>query len=283
LAEKEQIIRKSGLLEYYKVEERFENVGGLGNLKRWLRKRANAFTTKARDFGLPEPKGVLLIGVPGCGKSLTAKAVSALWGMPLLRLDMGSVFGKYIGESEFNIRKAIKVTESISPAILWIDEIEKGLSGAAGDNTGTSNRVFGTLLTWMQEKKKPVFVIATANDVSLLPPELLRKVRFDEIFFIDLPETRERQEIFEIHLRIRNRNPEKFDLPSLAEMSQGFSGSEIEQVVISSLYDAFEEGRDIVTEDVKRNIENAVPLSQTMKEKIEALREWAWGRTRNAS
>ena len=283
MAEKEQIIRKSGLLEYYKVEERFENVGGLGNLKRWLRKRANAFTTKARDFGLPEPKGVLLIGVPGCGKSLTAKAVSALWGMPLLRLDMGSVFGKYIGESEFNIRKAIKVTESISPAILWIDEIEKGLSGAAGDNTGTSNRVFGTLLTWMQEKKKPVFVIATANDVSLLPPELLRKVRFDEIFFIDLPETRERQEIFEIHLRIRNRNPEKFDLPSLAEMSQGFSGSEIEQVVISSLYDAFEEGRDIVTEDVKRNIENAVPLSQTMKEKIEALREWAWGRTRNAS
>lgn len=284
LSEKKQIIRKSGILEYYETDIQFSDLGGLDLLKDWLRKRKRAFTEKARAFGLPEPRGVLLIGVQGCGKSLTAKAVASLWELPLLRFDVGSVFAKYVGESEANIRRAIQVAESIAPCVLWIDELEKGFSHMhGGEDSGTSARVFAYFLTWLQEKRSPVFVICTANNVHLLPPELLRKGRLDEIFFIDLPTERERREIFEIHLRRRRRNPADFDLERLAKVSEGFSGSEIEQAIISALYDAFDEDREVTTEDIVRNIQVAVPLSRTMREQIQALREWARTRARPAS
>lgn len=286
LAEKKQIIRKSGILEYFSPDETFEEIGGVASLKRWLAKRDVAFTEDARKFGLPVPKGLLLVGVQGCGKSLTAKAVASQWRVPLLRLDLGKVFSGLVGSSEENVRKAIKLAESIAPCILWIDEIEKGLSGSASSHysdAGTAARVFGTFLTWLQEKEKPVFVIATANDISLLPPELLRKGRFDEIFFVDLPGAQERQEIFQIHLKKRHRSPQQFDVELLRQASEGFSGAEIEQVIISALYDAFEHGRPLTTEDVTRSLRETVPLSQTMAEQIAALRKWAETRARKAS
>jgi len=286
LAEKKQIIRKSGTLEYYEATERIENIGGLHILKEWLDRRALAFTEKAKEFGLPAPKGVLLLGVQGCGKSLTAKAVASLWQMPLLRLDVGSIFTGLVGASEENVRRAIKLAEAVSPAVLWVDEIEKGLSGSRSSgqlDAGVTARVFATITTWLQEKTKPVFVVATANDISALPPELLRKGRFDEIFFIDLPDEEERREIFAIHLKKRKREPKKFDIARLAKESEGFSGAEIEQVVISSLYDAFEQDRDIATKDIVGSLHETVPLSVTMKEEIEELREWAKGRARLAS
>ncbi len=285
LSEKKQIIRKTGILEYYEPEEGVADVGGLDNLKNWLRKRTSAFTERARQFGLPEPKGVLLLGVQGSGKSLVAKAVASLWNLPLLRFDVGSVFGKYIGESESNMRKAIKTAESLAPSILWLDELEKAFAGSQGgsDDTGTTRRVLGMFLTWLQEKKSPVFVISTSNDISQLPPELLRKGRFDEIFFVDLPTFNERREIFRIHLQKRGRKAEHFDLDTLARVSAGFSGAEIEQAIIAGLYDAFDAGRDLMTEDVLTNIKHTVPLSQTMREEIEALRFWARTRARPAS
>ena len=276
LSEKKQIIKKSSILEYYDSQENMSNIGGLENLKSWISKRTRSFSDEARKFGLPEPKGILLLGVQGCGKSLSAKAISSIWKLPLLRLDMGAIFGKYVGESENNIRKAIKTIESIAPAILWIDELEKGFAGmGGGDSTGTSPRVFASLLTWMQEKNKPVFVIATSNDVSSLPPELLRKGRFDEIFFVDLPTKQERIDILKIHLLKRKRDITKFDLNLLAEKSSGYSGAEIEQAIISALYDAFDENREVEMKDIVTNIEKSVPLSVTMKEKIDWLRNWA--------
>jgi len=286
LAEKKQIIRKSGTLEYYEASERMEHIGGLEMLKGWLRRRALAFSEKAREFGLPAPKGVLLLGVQGCGKSLTAKAVASLWQMPLLRLDVGSVFAGLVGSSEENMRRAIKMAEAVSPAVLWIDEIEKGLAGMESSgrlDSGVTARVFATLTTWLQEKTRPVFVVATANDISALPPELLRKGRFDEIFFVDLPGEEERKEIFFIHLKKRNRQPEKFDISVLTRESEGFSGAEIEQAVVSALYDAFEHNQEVSTEDIQRAIHETVPLSVTMREEIEELRQWAKGRTRRAS
>jgi len=284
LSEKKQIIRKSGLLEYYSAEESFAEVGGLEHLKEWLRKRTAAFTERARKFGLPQPRGTLLLGVQGCGKSLCAKAVSGLWNLPLLRFDLGSVFGKYIGESEANIRKALKTADSLAPCVLWLDELEKAFSGTGGsDDGGTTSRVLGTFLTWLQEKTSPVFVIATANDVSKLPPELLRKGRLDEIFFVDLPSVDERRRIFEIHLRKRRRNPAAFDFEHLAGLAEGFSGAEIEQAIIEGLYDAFDQNRDLTTADVAANIVGAVPLSRTMGESVEHLREWARTRARPAS
>ena len=224
-AEKQQIIRKSGLLEYYAASEDFANVGGLAVLKDWLNKRAMAFTDEARAFGLPAPKGILLLGVQGCGKSLCAKAVSRLWQLPLLRFDMGRMFGSLVGSSEENVRRAIAVAESVAPAILWVDEIDKAFAGSQGSGAtdgGTTARVFGTFLTWLSEKTAPVFVVATANDISQLPPELLRKGRLDEIFFVDLPSEEERAEIFRIHLAKRGRDPEHFDLPALVDSQQGF-------------------------------------------------------------
>jgi len=286
LSEKKQIIRKSGLLEYYEHQEVFEGIGGLEILKDWLAKRNLAFSEKAAKFGLPAPKGVLLIGIQGCGKSLCAKTVSALWRQPLLRLDMSRIFSSLIGSSEESMRKAIKTAESIAPAVMWIDEIEKAFAGTQSSSfsdAGTSARVFGGFITWLQEKTKPVFVIATANDISQLPPELFRKGRFDEIFFVDLPSKNERKEIFSIHLKKKQKNPEEFDLDLLAEKSAGFSGSEIEQAIISALYDVFYREKTLKTEDVLKSIQETVPLSKTMSEKIEEMRKWAEGRARLAS
>jgi SpoVK/Ycf46/Vps4 family AAA+-type ATPase len=282
--EKKQILRKTGLLEYYEVNEKFGNVGGLSGLKQWLKKRSVAFSDNARKFGLPEPKGILLLGVQGCGKSLVSKAISALWKLPLLRFDVGSIFGSYIGQSEENMRKALKTAESLSPCILWMDEIEKGLSGAGGggSDSGVTQRVFGSFITWMQEKSNPVFIIASANSIENLPPELLRKGRFDEIFFVDLPTFDERIEIIKIHIKKRNRDIDKFNINEIAEASEGFSGAEIEEAVISSLYDAFYEKRDITTEDIVKAVKETVPLSKTMAEKITHLRNWAKLRARPA-
>lgn len=286
LNEKQQIIRKSGILEFYAAEEEFADVGGLELLKDWLRKRGNAFSERAREFGLPHPKGVLLLGVQGCGKSLCAKAVSGLWNLPLLRLDIGSLFSGIVGSSEQNMRRAIHLAESIAPCILWLDELEKGFSGTGSSDVsdgGTTARVFGSFIQWLQEKTEPVFVIATANDVQALPPELLRKGRFDEIFFVDLPSEQERTDIVDIHLRKRNRDPEKFDEQQVAQVADGFSGAEIEQAVISALYDAFDAERELTQEDIITNIRETVPLSTTMKERLEDLREWARTRARPAS
>jgi AAA+ superfamily predicted ATPase len=286
LSEKEQIIRKSGILEYYPAEEKFNDIGGLEMLKAWLEKRRVAFTEKAKAYGLPFPKGVLLLGVQGCGKSLCAKAVSGLWRLPLLRFDVGKVFSSLVGSSEENIRRATRAAESVAPAILWIDEVEKAFSGVSSSGLsdgGTTARVFGNFLTWLQEKTSPVFVIATANNIASLPPELLRKGRLDEVFFVDLPTEKEREEIIRIHLMKRKRDPGKIDIQALARQSRGFSGAEIEQAIISALFDSFEKQVPLSTEMVVRAISETVPLSATMKEEIGALRDWAVGRARKAS
>jgi ATP-dependent 26S proteasome regulatory subunit len=281
LDEKKQIIRKSGLLEYYEAGSNLSDVGGHELLKDWLVKRSASLTDRARTYGIPTPKGLLLLGVQGCGKSLVAKAVSAAWNLPLLKLDMGRVFGSLVGQSEENMRKAIRTAEGIAPCILWADELEKGFGGmSSSGDSGTSQRVLGTFLSWMQEKTKPVFMIATANDVSKLPPELLRKGRFDEIFFIDLPRSDERPDIFAIHLKKRKRDPANFDLQALADATNGFSGAEIEQVVIAGLFVAFDAGREITTEDLLGEAKAQVPLSRMMAEEIDELRTWARLRTR---
>src|SRR5437762_2017300 len=285
-AEKQQIIRKSGLLEYCATNETFSNVGGLAVLKDWLQKRAVAFTDEARAFGLPAPKGILMLGVQGCGKSLSAKAVSCLWQLPLLRFDMGRMFGSLVGSSEENVRRAIAVAESVAPAILWVDEIDKAFAGSQGSGAtdgGTTARVFGTFLTWLSEKTAPVFVVATANDISQLPPELLRKGRLDEIFFVDLPSQEERAEIFRIHLAKRSRDPQRFDCGMLAEESTGLSGAESEEALISALYDAFYARHELATEHILEALRQTVPLARTMDEQIGRLRSWAVGRARHAS
>jgi ATP-dependent 26S proteasome regulatory subunit len=285
-AEKQQIIRKSGLLEYYAANEDFASVGGLTVLKDWLNKRVVAFTDEARAFGLPSPKGILLLGVQGCGKSLCAKAVSRLWQLPLLRFDMGRMFGSLVGSSEENVRRAIAVAESVAPAVLWVDEIDKAFVGSQSSGVtdgGTTARVFGTFLTWLSEKSAPVFVVATANDVQQLPPELLRKGRLDEIFYVDLPSEEEREEIFRIHLAKRGRDPRNFDLPALVGASRDFSGAEIEEAIISALYDAFYAKSELATAHVLESLGQTVPLAKTMSERISAQRNWANGRARNAS
>src|SRR6266851_2246991 len=286
LDEKRQVIRKSGLLEFVSVDEDLGNVGGVDTLKQWLGNRAAAFGEPARKFGLPAPKGLMLLGVQGCGKSLTAKAIAAQWKLPLLRLDLGRIFSSLIGSSEENLRRAIRVAESVAPAVLWIDEIEKGIAGATGalvTDSGVGARVFGSLLTWLQEKIAPVFVVATANRVDALPPELLRKGRFDEIFFIDLPASNERREIFRIHLERRKRDPLRFQLDDLAAATEGYSGSEIEQGIIAGLYHAFAEGGELTQSHVLRALQETFPLSSTMGEDIARLRDWSKNRTRPAS
>jgi SpoVK/Ycf46/Vps4 family AAA+-type ATPase len=285
-AEKQQIIRKSGLLEYCATTESFSQVGGLAVLKDWLNKRSAAFTDEARAFGMPPPKGILMLGVQGCGKSLCAKAVSTQWQLPLLRFDMGRMFGSLIGSSEENIRRAIAVAESVAPAILWVDEIDKAFAGSQGSavtDGGTAARVLGTFLTWLSEKQAPVFVVATANDISQLPPELLRKGRLDEIFFIDLPCVEEREEIFRIHLAKRGRDVTNFDTAACASASADLSGAEIEESINSALYDAFHGGCDITTAHILAALAQTVPLAKTMDEQIGRLRHWAEGRARNAS
>lgn len=285
-SEKQQIIRKSGLLEYFSSDEQFDDVAGLENLKQWLVKRSAAFTERAAEFGLPPPRGVLLLGVQGCGKSLCAKAVSSLWKLPLLRFDVGRMFGSLVGSSEENIRRAIQTAESVAPAILWVDEIDKafaGSIGSGGSDGGTAARVFGTFLTWLSDKTAPVFVIATANDISQLPPELLRKGRLDEIFFVDLPTDAERRAIFAIHLEKRGRVPDGFDLDNLARHSEGFSGAEIEQAIVSGLFDAFSADAELDTPTLMASLAETVPLSKTMSEDLNRLRTWAQGRARAAS
>ncbi|WP_338552778.1 AAA family ATPase [Paenibacillus sp. KS-LC4] len=284
LEEKRQIIKKSEILEFIKSDLKIEDVGGLENLKRWLLKRNKSWLDSAAQYGLPAPKGVLITGVPGCGKSLIAKAISAMWKLPLLRLDVGQIFSGIVGSSEENMRKAIKTVEAISPSILWIDEIEKGFSGMTGSgDSGTSNRVFGTFLTWMQEKTKPVFVIATANNIHALPAEMLRKGRFDEIFFVDIPTYKERKDIFRLHIVKRLKSPKSVGdfqltdehLDLLAGMTEGYVGAEVEQIVISAMFEAFSEDRSIQLEDFRKAIQTMVPLSVTQAEQIQGIREWA--------
>ncbi len=284
LSEKMQVIKKTGILEFINTDIKIADVGGLENLKNWLKKRNNSWSESAKKYCLPAPKGVLITGVPGCGKSLTAKAMSAAWQLPLLKLDFGKIFSGIVGSSEENMRKAIKTAEAVAPSILWVDEIEKSLSGMnSNGDSGTSSRIFGTFLTWMQEKTAPVFVIATANNISSLPAELLRKGRFDEIFFVDLPTQREREEIFKLHLlkRLKDKdvasklvvNDELYK--QLAQMTEGFVGAEIEQVVITALYEAFFNSRPLEFSDLTNTIKNVVPLSVTQKEQILSLRQWA--------
>jgi len=287
LSEKKQLIRRNGILEYIEEDETIESVGGLEELKRWLHQRSNAFTERAREYGLPQPKGMLILGVPGCGKSLIAKTTSRLWGLPLLRLDMGRVYdGSMVGRSEANLRNALKTAESISPAILFIDELDKAFAGSAGSadsDGGTSSRIFGSFLTWMQEKTSPVFVMATANRVERLPGEFLRKGRFDELFFVDLPNAEERQDIFRIHLSKRKRDTTRFDLDQLANVSDGFSGAEIEQALVAAMYDAFAQDREFTQLDIIAAVKATQPLSKTMSEQVAALRDWARQRARPAA
>ncbi len=287
LHEKEQLVRKSTVLECVRWEQGFEAVGGLDRLKAWLGARKDAFSAEARAFGLPSPRGLCLIGVQGCGKSLSAKAVASFYRLPLLRFDVGRVFAGLVGKSEENVRTALRLAESIAPCVLWIDELEKSLSGVTSSSVsdaGTTARVISTITTWMQERPgEGVYVVATANEIAGLPPELLRKGRFDEIFFVDLPALSERQAILEIHLRARERDPVDFDLAAVATASRGFSGAELEEVVISGLYEAFAARRPLETGDLLRAAGGMVPLSETMRERIEGIRGWARGRARRAS
>lgn len=286
--EKQQIIKKNGLLEFCHTDDTINNVGGICYLKEWLEKRRLAYDFKAQIWNLPEPKGVLLLGVPGCGKSLTAKCISAMWNMPLLRLDIGKVFQGLVGSSEENIRRAISTAEVVAPCVLWIDEIEKGLSGTKSSGVsdgGTTSRIFSTILTWMQEKTKPVFIVATANDISALPSELLRKGRFDEIFFVDLPNKDDRKSIFDIHLKKRGFNPQNLFTDKLAELSTGFNGAEIEEAVNEAMFSAYTENPDSPTLLMKhliKAIQEIVPLSSTMEEPIKSLRAWAKKRAKMA-
>lgn len=286
IEEKKQLIRKSGILDFIGLSTQMGVVGGLDKLKEWLGQRSRAFSNKARQYGLPEPKGVLMVGVQGCGKSLAAKAIATEWNLPLLRMDVGKIFDSFIGNSEDNMRQALAQAEAMSPTCLWLDEIEKGFAGTSSSGQGDSGvtaRVFGTFLTWMQEKTRPVFVIATANNIEALPPELLRKGRFDEIFFVDLPKHEEREEIFKIHIKLKKRDPGKYDLKSLADTADQFSGAEIQEAVVSAMYAGFGENREFSTDDILKAIRETVPLAITAQERIAELREWARQRARPSS
>ena len=286
LDEKRQSIRQTQILDFYPAKEQISDIGGLDNLKEWLLRRGGAFSEKARQYGLPHPKGLLLVGIQGTGKSLTAKAIAHHWHLPLLRLDVGRLFGGLVGESESRTRQTIQLAEALSPCVLWIDEIDKAFAGLGGKgDAGTSSRVFGTFITWMAEKSTPVFVVATANDIQSLPPELLRKGRFDEIFFVGLPSRAERREIFEVHLnRLRPHGLKTYDLDRLAYESPDFSGAEIEQCLIEAMHIGFSENRDFVTDDIVIAISQIVPLARTAREQIEALQSWAAaGKARLAS
>ncbi len=280
LRHKKRTLAVGGLLKFVEAPTSLDDIGGLAKLKQWLVRREDAGTERARDFGLEPARGLLLLGVQGAGKSLASKAVATAWQRPLLRLDVGALYDRYIGESEKRLRGALRQAEMMSPCILWIDEVEKAFAGAAAQSNdgGLSRRMFGSLLTWMQERRENVFVIATANDVSALPPELLRKGRFDEIFFVDLPGDAARRRIFEIHLRRRRREPDGFDLDVLASESEGYTGAEIEQAILSALHDAFAIGGDLSTDGIVAALRDSPPLSVTRREQIAELRTWATGR-----
>jgi SpoVK/Ycf46/Vps4 family AAA+-type ATPase len=277
LARKRELVCADGLLEFVQAPTDMNQIGGLGRLKAWLKERENALTEEAGEFGIDAPRGLLMLGVQGAGKSLCAKAIATAWKRPLMKLDPSVLFDRYIGESERRLRDALRQAEVMAPVVLWIDEIEKGFASAASHSIdgGLSQRMFGTLLSWMQEHRAPVFLAATANDIEALPPELLRKGRFDEIFFVDLPGEAARKQIFQIHIKKRGRDPKGFDLPALAAASKGYSGAEIEQAVISALHGAFSSKTELDTGKILQAVAGSPPLSVTMAERIAHLREWA--------
>jgi len=278
MSAKYELLNQDGLLSFEYDTEQFSSVGGMAKLKHWLELRKSVFRSQDKDHGLQNPKGILLLGVQGCGKSLVSKAVAGVFSVPLLRLDFGALYNKFFGESEKNLRQALKTAEVMSPCVLWIDEIEKGLSTGENDG-GTSRRVLGTILTWMAENEKSVFMVATANNIDSLPPELIRKGRFDEIFFVDLPTHKTRKEIFDIHLTKRDKNVTVFDLESLATASDGFSGSEIEQAIVSSMYAVYAQSTELNTQHILDELKQTKPLSVVMGEKIQHIRDWASDRT----
>ena len=286
LTEKKQIIRQTEILEYWSTNENIQKIGGVDNLKSWLKKRKTAFSKQASNYGLPTPRGLLLIGIQGTGKSLTAKAIATDWQLPLLKLDVGKLFGGIVGESESRLRKMIQIAETLSPCILWIDEIDKAFSNieSSGDS-GTSNRILATFISWLSEKTQPVFVVATANNVELLPLEIIRKGRFDEIFFLDLPKKEEREEIFKIHIKqFRPNNWQGFNYSQLAQLSESFSGAEIKQSIIEAMYQAFYEKREFTTEDICMALRELIPLAQLETKQNLKLQNWALsGRIRLAS
>jgi len=283
LEEKKQVIARSEILEFFEAKSSQDDIGGLNILKVWLNQRHRAFSEEAREYGLPIPKGVLLVGAQGTGKSLTAKSISKSWSMPLLRLDVGRLFSSLVGSSEARTRETISRAEAMSPCILWIDEIDKGFGGDARSDGGTSQRVLASLLTWMAEKESAVFVIATANAIDKLPAELLRKGRFDEIFFLDLPNSEERLSIMDLHIKKRRPNY-SFPLSTIIDRTDGFSGAELEQSVIEGMHISFSENRELMEKDLIKAVSELVPLSRTAKEQIDLLKEWSSsGRARSAS
>ncbi|MCC6750806.1 MAG: AAA family ATPase [Deltaproteobacteria bacterium] len=281
--EKRDIVRREGILDYVPPRVRLEEIGGLAVLKDWLRQRQRFFSREAEDFGLSPPKGLLITGISGCGKSMAVQAVSTYWHMPLMRLDMNRVYAGVAGSPERTLERALRTAESIAPCVLWIDEIETAIVGAKGEGAGPATRIFSSFLTWMQEKEQIVFVAATANEIDKLPPELLRKGRFDEIFFVDLPSEAERMDIFSVHLKRRNQDLAGFDLVSLSKSTPGFNGAEIEQVVLSALYGAFDQNRGLTMKDLYRSLGRMVPLSTTMSERIKEIKRWADTRAVKAS
>lgn len=280
LARKRQILQKDGLLDYIEAPTNLDEIAGMSNLKAWLAQRKNVLLEEARLYGLVPPRGILMLGVPGSGKSLCAKAVASAWQRPLFRFDPSVLYDKYIGESERHLRETFRQAEAMSPIVLWIDEIEKGFAGAASRSVdgGLSQRMFGSLLTWMQERRAPVFVIATANDIEALPPELLRKGRFDEIFFVDLPGAEVRRAMLSIHLKKRLYEPADFNLEELVAVTDGYTGAEIEQAVLSAMHLAFSRGQKMTTSDLHEAVKHSPPLAITMRERVAALRTWARGR-----
>jgi SpoVK/Ycf46/Vps4 family AAA+-type ATPase len=286
LEEKRQSIRQTQILDFYPATEQISDIGGLDNLKDWLLRRGGAFSDRARAYGLPHPRGLLLVGIQGTGKSLTAKAIAHHWHLPLLRLDVGRLFGGLVGESESRTRQTIELAEALAPCILWIDEIDKGFSGVDGKgDSGTTSRVFGTFITWLAEKQSPVFVVATANNIRALPPEMLRKGRFDEVFFVGLPDRDEREAIFNVHLnRLRGHNLGNYDLKRLAYETPDFSGAEIEQTIVEAMHIGFSQNRDFTTDDILEAASQIVPLARTAQEQIQFLQNWvAAGKARLAS
>ncbi|MBW4580185.1 MAG: AAA family ATPase [Tildeniella nuda ZEHNDER 1965/U140] len=286
LEEKRQTIRQTQILDFYPTTANIADIGGLDNLKDWLLRRGGAFSERARQYGLPHPRGLLLVGIQGTGKSLTAKAIAHHWHLPLLRLDVGRLFAGLVGESESRTRQMIQLAEALAPCILWIDEIDKAFSGVDGrGDAGTTSRVFGTFITWLAEKTTPVFVVATANNIQSLPAEMLRKGRFDEIFFVGLPSQEEREEIFSVHLsRLRPHNLKQYDLERLAYETPDFSGAEIEQTLIEAMHLGFSQNRDFNTDDILEAASQIVPLARTAQEQIQFLQEWAAaGKARLAS
>ena len=281
---KAELLADDGVLELVGTDLDLDDVGGLDALKDWLRVRGRGFEVAARDFGIEAPKGVLLAGVPGSGKSLVAKCIARTWGMPLVLLDPGAIFGSFVGESEARLRSALDTIEAMAPVVLWVDEIEKGFASGGGDtDSGVSRRVLGAFLRWLQERPAGVFLVATCNDVRALPPELLRRGRFDETFFVDLPGPGGRREILALHLRRRERDPAAFDLDALVARSDGFTGAELEGAVVGGLYRAYAEGTEVAAAHILDELAATTPLSRTRAEEIAALRSWASGRALSAS